>query len=45
MKEEFKDFLISYVIAGHTADDDVMEDLDMLTDAFVYTMDPYYLFT
>ena len=43
--DAFGDFLIGYVIAGHTVDDDVMEELNILTNEFISSIDSYYLFT
>ena len=45
MEQSFKDFLISYVVSGHTVDDDVMNELNRLTDEFIDIIDPYYFFT
>ena len=43
--DAFNDFLIGYVTAGHTVDDDVMEELNKLTDEFINAIYSDYLFT
>ena len=43
--DAFEDFLIGYVVAGHTVDDNVMEELNKLTDEFIKHLYSDYLFT
>ena len=45
MKEAFKTFLIGYLTAGHTVDDDVMEELNHFTDWFVSVIHEKHFFT
>ena len=45
MEETFKRFLIGYVSAGHTVDQDVIDELSNLTDEFINWLDPHYCFT
>ena len=43
--QAFIDFLITYVVSGHTVDEDVMEELNKLTDEFVNNIYSCYFFT
>ena len=45
MEEAFKDFLIGYVVAGHTVDDNVMNEMNELTNQFVDSLYAEYYFT
>ena len=45
MANIFKNFLIGYVSAGHTVDDDVMEELNTLTNEFINNLYSCYFFT
>ena len=45
METTFKRFLIGYVSAGHTLDDEAEDELNNLTDQFINWLDPHYLFT
>ena len=41
----FNDFLFGYIVAGHTIDDSVSEELNNLTNEFVNNIYSEYIFT
>ena len=43
--DAFSDFLIGYVTAGHTVDDEVMKELNSLTNEFINNIYSDYFFT
>ena len=45
MKDAFKTFLIGYISAGHTLDDDAQNEINDLTNQFVDGIFPDYCFT
>ena len=45
MEETFKRFLIGYVVAGHTLDDEAEDELNNLTNDFINWLDPRFCFT
>ena len=45
MKEAFKTFLIGYLIAGHTLDDNAQNEFNDLTNQFIDVVHPDHYFT
>ena len=45
MEKTFKRFLIGYVSAGHTLDDEAEDELNNLTNDFINGLDPRFCFT
>lgn len=45
MEEQYSDFLITYVSAGHTMTLEADNELDHLTEQFINWLDPLYCFT